>query len=61
MSSEQFSPIRSTERDADVPTGKEEVVMKENIETPKATRITSESSSSLSDNRRSSKEEEIKI
>ena len=31
MSPEQFSPIKSTERDADVPTGKEEVVMKENI------------------------------
>ena len=57
MSPEQFSPIKSTERGADVSTGKEEVVMpeKENIETPKATRITSESSSSSSDDRRSRK------
>lgn len=58
MSPEQFSPIKSTERDGDVPTGKEEVVMpvKENIETPKSKRITSEeSSSSSSDDRRSKK------
>lgn len=50
MSPEQFSPIKSTERDGDVPTGKEEVVMpvKENIETPKSKRITSEESSSSS-------------
>ena len=64
MSPEQFSPIKSTERDADVPTGKKEVVMpeKENIKTPKATRITSdESSSSSTDDRRSrKKKEEIK-
>ena len=58
MSPEQFSPIKSTERDGDVPTSKDEVVMpvKENNETPKAKRITSEeSSSSSSDDRRSKK------
>lgn len=58
MSLEQFSPIKSAERDADVPTNKEKVVMpeKENMETPKATRITSEESSfSSSDDRRSRK------